>query len=95
MRRIYVCIERLVTMPGRSALLKAIDPKAEWSHSEYLMSEIIDRLEMANWLKYRMDYEDDKMPMPDKFPRPGIELTSKEDAFASNEEVANVLAFNF
>lgn len=85
-------------MPGRSALTKAIDPQAEWDTGNHLIAELIDRLDLANWLTYKVNFENkNDMPMPDPFPRPGKKANNPETetVFASNEEIANVLAFNF
>lgn len=84
-------------MPGRSALTKAIDPQAEWDTGNHLVAELIDRLDLANWLTYKVNFESkDDMPMPDPFPRPGQTANPETEInFASNEEIANALALNF
>lgn len=96
LRRVYVLMDRLISMPGRSALSRAIDPQAEWDTNNFLTAELIDRLDLSNWLMYRANFEDSgDMPMPKPFPRPGHKEEEPAIEFASNEEIAKALAFNF
>lgn len=83
-------------MPGRSALSRAIDPQAEWDTNNFLTAELIDRLDLNNWLMYQTNFEGSgDMPIPKPFPRPGHKEEDPSIEFASNEEIANALAFNF
>lgn len=57
-------------MPGRSALAVAVDARAEWDTTDYLLAELIDRQETNNWLLVEINSEDG-VPVPEPIPRPG------------------------
>lgn len=90
-------IKRLLRMPGRSALSAAVDDRDEWTIESYLIAEVLDRLEVANWLSIEINSEDNELPFPKPWPRPGVgETETIEDPpeFASLDEVANLFAMN-
>lgn len=91
LRRLTVLVLRLLAMPGKSALAAAMVPHAAWSTSHHLTAELIDRLELANWLTLRINSEGQQMDPPAPFPRPGMESPATEDTFASALEVHTFL----
>lgn len=78
--------------PGESALSAAIDPAAGWTVDNYLITELIDRVEVSNWLTIQVNSEKSDMPFPKPYPRPGMEFDEPEEVkFASASEVADLL----
>lgn len=93
LRRVFVLLTRLMSMAGRSALASALDIRAEWSTSEYMIAEVIDRLELSNWLAIEINSEKNDVPQPVPMPRPGHkEVTPAEREFATPAEVAALFA---
>lgn len=93
LRRVFVCLNRLLHMSNRSALATKLDPRAEWSTAEYMIAEMIDRLELSNWLAIEINSEKNTVPQPQPIPRPGDkEVTPVEREFATPEEVSDIFA---
>ena len=65
-------------MPGRSALAAALDQEASWSVQDYLLAELIDRLELSIWLFIEANSERNDIPFPKPFPRPGEQSRNEE-----------------
>lgn len=65
LRKIWVIIQQL---PPNSALLRKIVPD-QWTATDYLLANVIDVLQNANWQRGA----DPKKPgpLPSPFPRPG------------------------
>lgn len=101
LRRIWVLIKRLCNMPGRSAVAAAVDTQSEWGTPDYLLAEIIDRLELNNWLLVEINSEKNDIPPPEPIPRPGVSVEAKAEEnrprreFASPTEVAALFAGTF
>ncbi|WP_207944378.1 hypothetical protein [Actinomadura rubrisoli] len=74
----------------------AIDPGSEWRTSDYMLAEIIDRLELNNWLLLEINSENNEIPLPEPYWRPGVtEAFTEQDqerTFATPREVANLFA---
>ncbi len=91
-RRLVVLVARLLRMPGRSALAEAMHPANAWTATDYLTAELIDRMELANWLTLRVNSEESRrIDPPERFPRPGVEPAEPETEFASAAEVHSFL----
>lgn len=88
LRRVAVLLKRLMHMAGRSALASKLDVQAEWSTLEYMTAEMIDRLELANWLAIRINSEKSDVPQPEPIPRPGHKEVTPVRDFATPAEVA-------
>lgn len=56
------------------------------------MAEVIDRLELNNWLLVEINSEENDVSIPDPYPRPGMlemeETPEKSKKWASPAEVA-------
>lgn len=96
LRRANVLIKRLLRMPGRSALLSAIDERADWDTRDYLTANLVDELALANWLFIKANFKK-APPEPKPTPRPGVHQNEKKTApqgqdFASPQEVADIFA---
>lgn len=99
---------RLLDMPGRSALLAAVDERAIWTQSDYLAAALIDEVAMLNYyfvLANTEKKDQNTVQRPQPVPRPGEKtqteekpqasskpVEQKEKKFASPQEVANVFA---
>ncbi|MEU5577777.1 hypothetical protein ABZ791_10790 [Streptomyces huasconensis] len=74
LRRIGVLIHALMHKPGRSTLLMAMDERAKWPESDYMLARISDALELSNFffLKANVDESDSAdLELPPPIPRPG------------------------
>lgn len=93
LRRLAALLKRLLRLPGRSALAAAVDARAQWSPSQYLLAEVIDRVELSNWLAVEINAEHNDLPFPDPVSRPGdVQETSTPTEFATAAELAEVFA---
>jgi hypothetical protein len=83
-------------MPGRSALAAAIDPSGEWSSESCLIVELLDRLEIANWLAIEINSEDNAIPFPSPWPRPWVKSKDEEDEpeWATPAELSKLFGMN-
>ncbi|MEV3860711.1 hypothetical protein AB0J38_41180 [Streptomyces sp. NPDC050095] len=91
LRRIGVLIDALVKKPGRSTLLAAMDERASWSESDYLLARVSDALELSNFLFLKANAEQsDDLELPDPVARPGDPEPQPvpEPEFASSGEVS-------
>jgi hypothetical protein len=71
-RRLNALIRSLMAKPGRSALLQAVDERASWSESEYMMARVSDALELSNFMFLKANSEStDGLEMPEPITRPG------------------------
>ncbi|MFI2031398.1 hypothetical protein [Streptomyces buecherae] len=71
-RRVGVLIKSLMKKPGRSSLLQAIDERARWSDSDYILARASDALELSNYIAIKVNAEDTRdIPFPEPLPRPG------------------------
>jgi hypothetical protein len=90
-RRIGVLIDSLMNKPGRSALLMAMDERAAWSESDYLLARVSDALELSNFLFIKANAADtDSLEFPPAITRPGQpepQQPEPQSDFASGEEV--------
>jgi hypothetical protein len=81
-------------MPGESALSEAqFGTRARWGYREHLLADIVDRLNVANWITVQVNRADGETePFPELHPRPGTRKPGNEhqtqDEFASPHEVA-------
>lgn len=97
LRRLWLCIKRLLSMRGDSALAVALlGEKAAWSDRDHMIADLIERLDFANWLTANINRGKSatQTPFPERYPRPGY---SKQDAppaseFATPAEISRVLA---
>lgn len=73
-RRLGVLINRLVGMYGQSAVSVALlGEAARWSNTEYLIADLIDRVEILNWLTTEIHKSPNTSnPIPEPHPRPGM-----------------------
>lgn len=75
LRRIGVLINSLIKKHGRSMLLQAMDPRAEWDEPTYLMARVSDALELSNFLFIKANFSQDEnkeeLPLPIPVTRPG------------------------
>ncbi|WP_260988047.1 hypothetical protein [Streptomyces sp. CFMR 7] len=74
LRRIGVLIKALLRKPGRSALLQAMEVKAQWDEKTYLLARVSDAMELNNHLLIKANFNPDKtkdLPPPDPITRPG------------------------
>jgi hypothetical protein len=73
-RRVGVLIHSLMSKPGRSTLLMAIDERAKWAERDYLLARISDALELSNYLFIKANVSDEDtrdLDFPTPIPRPG------------------------
>ncbi|MFC4117537.1 hypothetical protein [Nonomuraea zeae] len=94
-RRLCVLVLRLLAMPGQSSLAEAKwGEQARWGYREHLLADIVDRLNVANWLTAEVNRASGSTnAFPEPHPRPGApqarqgrEQVSPE--FAEAHEVA-------
>ncbi|MFE2075192.1 hypothetical protein [Streptomyces misionensis] len=81
-----------MTKPGRSALLMAMDERASWSETDYLLARMSDALELSNFLFIKAHAEDtDGLDLPTPVTRPGQPEPQPEPQqhFASGQEVVD------
>lgn len=78
LRRIETLIYQL---PHNSALHRALDPD-QWGVEHYLLANVIDVLQAANW--QRGYNPKNPAPRPQPHPRPGV--VSEEDRYAAMAE---------
>ncbi|WP_338781733.1 hypothetical protein [Streptomyces sp. DG1A-41] len=74
LRRVGVLIQSLMSKPGRSTLLMAMDERAKWPESDYMLARMSDALELSNFLflKANVDESDARdLELPPPIPRPG------------------------
>ncbi|MFD7605151.1 hypothetical protein ACFWAN_32510 [Streptomyces mirabilis] len=74
LRRIGVLIHSLMSKPGRSTLLMAMDERSSWPEPTYMLARISDALELSNFLflKANAAEEDSRdLELPPPIPRPG------------------------
>ncbi|MGQ5602949.1 hypothetical protein [Streptomyces sp. EKS3.2] len=74
LRRIGVLIRSLMSKPGRSTLLMAMDERSKWPESDYMLARVSDALELSNFLflKANVDESDARdLELPPPIPRPG------------------------
>ncbi|MFI5877532.1 hypothetical protein ACIBAH_34885 [Streptomyces sp. NPDC051445] len=93
-RRIGVLIDSLMRKPGKSTLLMAMDERAAWSESDYLLARVSDALELSNFLFLKANAsESDDLEFPAPVTRPGDPEPSQQPApqpeFASGQEVVD------
>ncbi|MCX5091758.1 hypothetical protein ACFVW1_18020 [Streptomyces olivochromogenes] len=70
-RRLAVLVRHL---PRDSALLKELHGEAaEWSLTDHLLANVVDRLAEANWMFAMVNRDEDSEPLdyPEPVPRPG------------------------
>ena len=93
LRKVHSLIQRLLKMPGKSALLMACDETAEWGTTEHLLARLIDEVQIDFWA-YASGMSDEDVPKPDPIPRPGVkeEEEPEEKEFASPQQVAQFMA---
>jgi hypothetical protein len=95
-RRLCVLVMRLLAMPGQSSLAEAKwGDQARWGYREHLLADIVDRLNVANWLTTEVNKASGSSnPFPEPHPRPGAQQAQPErkqgssSDFASPHEVA-------
>ncbi|MEU9707993.1 hypothetical protein AB0E21_05155 [Streptomyces sp. NPDC047967] len=93
LRRVGVLIKSLLRKPGRSLLLQALDEKAEWDESTYLLARSSDALELTNHLLLKANFDPAQtkdLPLPLKIPRPGEVEPAPEVEMASPQEVMSL-----
>ncbi|MFE9660312.1 hypothetical protein [Streptomyces sp. NPDC005955] len=74
LRRIGVLIQSLMSKPGRSTLLMAMDERAKWTERDYMLARVSDALELSNYffLKANVDESDaGDLEIPPPITRPG------------------------
>lgn len=72
LRRVGVLIDALMRKPGRSALLMAMDERASWSESDYLLARLSDAAELSNFLFIKANAEEtEDLELPTPLTRPG------------------------
>ncbi|MEU6389961.1 hypothetical protein [Streptomyces sp. NPDC046939] len=74
LRRIGVLINSLVAKPGRSTLLMAMDHRANWAESDYMLARVSDALELSNYLFLKANVDEDDaraLELPPPITRPG------------------------
>jgi hypothetical protein len=89
-RRIGVLIDSLMRKPGRSTLLMAMDERATWSETDYLLARLSDAAELSNFLFIKANAsESDDLEVPSPLTRPGDPEPKPEPQsdFSSNDEV--------
>ncbi|MEU9404777.1 hypothetical protein AB0E08_03590 [Streptomyces sp. NPDC048281] len=91
-RRIGVLIDSLMKKPGRSTLMMAMDERASWSESEYLLARLSDAAELQNYLFIKANAESsDDLEVPTPITRPGDpepRAPEQQPDFASAGEVS-------
>ncbi|WP_416972539.1 hypothetical protein [Streptomyces sp. 4F14] len=93
LRRVGVLIRSLMSKPGRSTLLMAMDERARWPEGDYMLARISDALELSNYLflKANVDESDAKgLELPPPITRPGDPepVPAPQPEFASAAEVS-------
>ncbi|MGW2919525.1 hypothetical protein ACWDBF_16925 [Streptomyces angustmyceticus] len=74
LRRIGVLIHSLMSKPGRSTLLMAMDERAKWSERDYMLARISDALELSNYLFLKANVDETEssgLELPPPITRPG------------------------
>ncbi|WP_406305775.1 hypothetical protein OHA61_30700 [Streptomyces sp. NBC_00885] len=74
LRRVGVLIRSLLSKPGRSTLLMAMDERAKWAERDYFLARISDALELSNFLFLKANVPDEDtrdLEFPAPIPRPG------------------------
>ncbi|MEU5957559.1 hypothetical protein [Streptomyces sp. NPDC047525] len=74
LRRIGVLVDSLMNKPGRSSLLMAMDERAQWAESDYLLARVSDALELSNYLFLKANVPEEDvthLELPPPIPRPG------------------------
>lgn len=89
-RRLAVLINRLVGMFGKSAVsLAMLGEQARWGNTQYMIADLIDRVEISNWLTTEVyKAEGSSNPIPTPYPRPGMDSSESSQ---SGEGVVNEL----
>lgn len=90
LRRVGVLIDSLMKKPGRSTLLMAMDERAAWAESDYLLARVSDALELSNYLFIKANSaESDDLEIPTPIMRPGDPEPEPEPQpkFATGQEV--------
>ncbi|MFC8099438.1 hypothetical protein [Streptomyces sp. NPDC057363] len=91
LRRVGVLVDSLMKKSGRSALLMAMDERASWPESTYLLARVSDALELSNFLFLKANAEKtDDLDLPTPITRPGDPEPEPEPApvLATGEEVS-------
>ncbi|MGW9170156.1 hypothetical protein [Streptomyces decoyicus] len=97
LRQIGVYIKSLLKKQGRSTLLMALDPSAEWSHEAFLGARISDGIEASNYYFLSANLSEEgreELESPKPIPRPGQpeEEQGPQHDFATGEEVTSFFA---
>lgn len=74
LRRIWVLIRSLMNKPGRSTLLMAMDERARWPESNYMLARVSDALELSNFLFLKANVAESEaknLELPPPITRPG------------------------
>lgn len=83
LRRLAVLIRGL---PPDSATVRAIDPAAQWSATEYLLAHVLDVLQVGNWLVVESNKrKGSRNPYPKPVPRPGDEPEPEPEVITGHE----------
>lgn len=91
LRRIGVLVHSLMAKPGRSTLLMAMDERAKWPESNYMLARVSDALELSNFLFLKANVDDSSgLDLPPPIPRPGEPepVPAPQPEFASAAEVS-------
>lgn len=89
-RRIGVLIDSLMRKQGRSTLLMAMDERASWTETDYLLARLSDAAELSNYLFLKANAESsDDLEPPTPLSRPGDPEPEPvpQTTFATGEEV--------
>ncbi|WJV49915.1 hypothetical protein [Streptomyces flavofungini] len=97
LRRVGVLIKSLMRKPGRSAFLMAVDERAEWDETTYLLARSSDALELSNYLFLSANLSDEdrnQIDPPEPITRPGATEPEQkapvpEDEFATGSELTD------
>lgn len=99
-RQLCVLTKSLLKKQGRSTLLAALEPRAEWSVEAYTLARVSDAQEVSNYLYQMVNTSEEaqqQIPVPTPIPRPGVPLDEESEQqprpdFASGEELSSFFA---
>jgi hypothetical protein len=94
LRRIGILIQSLMSKPGRSTLLMALDERAKWAERDYFLARISDALELSNYLFLKANVPDEDtrdLEYPAPIPRPGEPepQPEREPEFSNAQELTS------